>query len=598
MIATFKKLYELLSLRERKQAVWVFALMLLVALVEAVGVASILPLISVLSDPEMVERNAMLNALYVRSGVEDIDAFILFLGFAFLLILFTSLALKASSQWAQIHFTKMRVHSLGYRLTQRYLAQEYSWFLVRHTSRITTTILAEINKVISGSLFPAMQMIAHSIVSLFLMILLIVIEPLLALVAAAGLGGAYGLIYLSVRQPLSRFGRWRQEANRQRYKVTQETFGGVKDVKVRGIEKLMVDRFKKPSLDTAKQEIRIDIIKEIPGFFMQAFVFGGIVAIMLYLLAAYGSMMGALPVLATFAFAGYRLMPALQSIFKHLTSLRAMGPALDALVDDLRTLEPLNTHDQLAPGERMSQPLKGITLEGIYYHYPNTKVWALKDLNIFIKAHHQVALVGATGSGKSTTVDLLLGLLRPQQGSLFVDGVAIDASNVRLWQRVIGYVPQDIFLADDSVAGNIAFGLPKEQINMEAVVKACKTANLHDFIVDELPEGYQTFVGERGTRLSGGQKQRIGIARALYHDPDVIVMDEATSALDNSTERAIMEAVENLAGQKTVIMIAHRLSTVRNCDMIYYLDRGEIVAHGRYEELLEMSPEFRVMAGV
>ncbi|TVP60376.1 MAG: ABC transporter ATP-binding protein [Halomonadaceae bacterium] len=573
-------------------------MMLLVALVEAIGVASILPLISVLSDPELVERNSVLNTIYQHSGMKNIDDFILFLGFAFLFILFTSLALKASSQWAQIHFTKMRVHSLSYRLTQRYLAQEYSWFLVRHTSRITTTILAEINKVVSGSLFPAMQMIAHGIVSLFLMILLILIEPLLALGAAAGLAGAYGLIYFSVRQRLSRFGRWRQEANRQRYKVIQETFGGVKDVKVRGIEKLMVDRFKKPSLDTARQEIKVDIIKEIPGFFMQGFVFGGIVIIMLYLLAAYGSMMGALPILATFAFAGYRLMPALQSIFKNLTSLRSMGPALDSLIEDLRTLEPFNDQHHLPHDQRMAQPLEGITLQGIHYHYPNTETWALKNLNIFIKAHQQVALVGATGSGKSTTVDLILGLLRGQKGNLLVDGVPIDSSNVRLWQRIIGYVPQDIFLSDDTVAGNVAFGQPKDQIDMDAVVKACKIANLHDFVVNELPEGYQTFVGERGTRLSGGQKQRIGIARAIYHDPEVIVMDEATSALDNTTERAIMEAVDNLAGQKTVIMIAHRLSTVKNCDVIYYLNHGEVVAQGSYEKLLELSPEFRVMAGV
>lgn len=598
MRATLQKLYELLSARERKQAVWVFLLMLLVAFFETVGVASILPLISVLSDPEMIERNKYLQLAYQHSGVESIDSFVLVLGGGFLLIFFTSLTLKAMSQWVQINFTKMRVHSLGCRLTQRYLAQEYSWFLQRHTSMITTTILAEINKVISGSLFPTMQMISHGIVTLFLMILLLMIEPFLALAATIGLAGAYGLIYFAVRQPLSRFGRWRQQANMKRYKVTQETFGGVKDVKVRGIEQLMVERFEKPSLITARQEIRIDIIKAIPGFFMQAFVFGGVVAIMLYLLAAYGSMEGALPVLATFAFAGYRLMPALQSIFRNLTSLRSMAPALEALIQDLRHLAPYNAAADVPEGKRMAAPEKGLRLEGVYYKYPNADSWALKNLTIDIKAHQQVALVGATGSGKSTTVDLILGLLTPQKGCIYVDGTVIDASNVRLWQRIIGYVPQDIFLSDDTVAGNIAFGLPEHQIDHEAVVKAAKTANLHDFILEELPQGYQTFVGERGTRLSGGQKQRIGIARALYYDPEVIVMDEATSALDNTTERVIMEAVDNLAGKKTVIMIAHRLTTVRNCDIIYYLHRGEVAAQGSYEQLLELSPEFRAMAGV
>jgi ABC-type multidrug transport system fused ATPase/permease subunit len=221
----------------------------------------------------------------------------------------------------------------------------------------------------------------------------------------------------------------------------------------------------------------------------------------------------------------------------------------------------------------------------------------LKDLHIEIPPNKQVALVGATGSGKSTTVDLILGLLQPEKGQITVDGTPINASNVRSWQRAIGYVPQDIFLSDDTIAGNIAFGLPDKQIDHEAVVKAAKVANLHEFVVNELPESYQTHVGERGTRLSGGQKQRIGIARALYHDPDVIVMDEATSALDNTTERAIMEAVNNLAGQKTIIMIAHRLSTVRQSDIIYFLESGEVVAKGSYEELLEDSSDFRAMAG-
>jgi len=550
-----------------------------------------------MSDPSSVENNAILRELYQRSGAEDVDAFVVIMGFGFLLVLFTSLGFKAVSQWAQIRFTKMRVYAVGYRLTERYLAQPYSWFLVRHTSRLTTTILSEVNKVISGSLFPAMQLIAHGVVALFLLAFLIFIEPILAISAAIALGGAYGLIYGLFRVPLSRFGRWRQSANLQRFKVTQETFGGIKDVKVRGIEHLMVERFNKPSFDTAHQEIRIDIIKQIPGFFMQAFVFGGIVAIMLYLRGVHGSMLGALPIVATFAFAGYRLMPALQSIYKQLTSLRSMGPALDLLIEDLHNLDPIVDHTALNEVERMAPSREGIRLEGVYFRYPGAETCALKDLHIEIPPNKQVALVGATGSGKSTTVDLILGLLQPEKGQITVDGTPINASNVRSWQRAIGYVPQDIFLSDDTIAGNIAFGLPDKQIDHEAVVKAAKVANLHEFVVNELPESYQTHVGERGTRLSGGQKQRIGIARALYHDPDVIVMDEATSALDNTTERAIMEAVNNLAGQKTIIMIAHRLSTVRQSDIIYFLESGEVVAKGSYEELLEDSSDFRAMAG-
>tara|TARA_R110000850_G_scaffold102658_1_gene212011 strand:- start:2246 stop:4072 length:1827 start_codon:yes stop_codon:yes gene_type:complete len=598
MFQTFGKLREILTPSERRRAFLVFLLMLLVALLETAGVASVLPFISVLSDPESVERNPYLAKAYEWSGSSSITDFITLLGMGFLAVLILSLVAKALSQWVQLEFTKMRVHSVGCRLNQRYLAQPYDWFLNQHTSRLTTTILSEVNRVISASLFPALQLVAHGIVAICLFSFLLIVNPLVALVAGVVLSGCYGCIYFIVRRPLGRFGRFRFEANQKRFKVTQEIFGGIKDVKISGLESQMLKRFEEPSYHTAKQEVRMDIIRQLPGFFMQGLLFGGVVGILLYLSSVHGSMIGALPTFAAFAFAGYRLMPSLQQIYSHLASLKTSAPSLDSLIDDLRSLEPYKPHHETNDRRERFPPLKsGIVLRDVSYTYPGMDSSALKSLNMTIAARQQIGLVGSTGSGKSTTVDLILGLLTPGDGVLEVDGTPINSTNVRKWQRSIGYVPQHIFLADDTVAGNIAFGLPAEERDHDAIIKAAKIANLHEFIEHQLPDGYNTEVGERGVRLSGGQRQRIGIARAMYYDPEVIIMDEATSALDNITEKAVMSAVDNLSEHKTVVMIAHRLSTIRNCDLIYLMNDGKVSAKGTFEELIVSSPEFQKMNG-
>lgn len=591
-----KKLLALLSPSERKRAAVLMGMMLVMAFLDVLGVASIMPFMAVLANPELLQTNAVLNTAFTASqhtGIHTTEQFLFALGVLVFVLLVTSLAFKALTTYTQIRFALMREYSIGKRLVEGYLHQPYSWFLNRHSADLGKTILLEVSAVVDGGLTPLMTLIAQSTVALSLLILLIIVDPLLALSVGMVLGLAYGGIFAVMSGWLKRLGQARIRANKERFTAVSEAFGAAKEVKVGGLEQAYIQCFAKPAEIYAKGQVTVSLIKQLPRYILEAIAFGGMLLVILYLMAKSGSFAGALPVISLYAFAGYRLMPALQQIYGAFTQLRFAGPALDALYKDLTSLQPANAqHSHLSP-----LPLtQVITLNQVSYRYPNAPQPTLKGIDITIPAHSTVGYVGASGSGKTTTVDVILGLLEPQEGQLIVDGQPITAANRRQWQRAIGYVPQHIYLADDSVASNIAFGVNAKDIDQKAVERAAKIANLDEFVINDLPQGYATTVGERGVRLSGGQRQRIGIARALYHNPQVLILDEATSALDNLTEQAVMDAVNNLGHDITIILIAHRLSTVRQCDQIYLLDRGEVRAQGTFDELSENSTQFKLMA--
>jgi ABC-type bacteriocin/lantibiotic exporter with double-glycine peptidase domain len=543
-----------------------------------------------------VETNAILKTVYTVSsnfGVDTPEQFLFALGIGVFLLLVGSLAFKALTTYVQLRFTLMREYSIGKRLVEGYLHQPYSWFLNRHSADLGKTILSEVSNVTDGGITPTMNLIAQGTVAIALLMLLIVMDPKLALIVGLTLAAVYSLIFRTTSALLARMGTERVKANQERFVVVSEAFGAAKEVKVGGLEYAYIQRFAGPAQTYARYQASAQVISQLPRFALEAIAFGGMLLVMLYLMAQSGGFASALPIIALYAFAGYRLMPALQQVYGALTQLRFSGPALDALHKDLMSLQPTGPYQQ-QPALPLNQV---ITLNNIVYRYPNAAIPALKGISLTIPARSTVGLVGATGSGKTTTVDLILGLLDAQEGTLAIDGQPITDHNKRAWQRAIGYVPQQIYLADDTVAANIAFGIEPEQIDQAAVERAAKIANLHEFVTNDLPQGYATTVGERGVRLSGGQRQRIGIARALYHKPQVLILDEATSALDNLTEQAVMEAVNNLGHDITIILIAHRLSTVRQCDQIYLLERGEVNASGTYEELIDSSQQFAAMAG-
>ena len=593
----FRKLLFLLSSHERKQAILLLLMILIMALLDVIGVASILPFMAVLTDPTLVETNLILNKIFKISnkfGIENNKQFLFALGVLVFVLLLFSLTFKALTSYAQVRFVQMRQYSIGKRLVRGYLNQPYSWFLSRNSADLGKTILSEISEVVGAGMAPVMELIAKGIVTILLISLLILADPKLAMIVGLSLSGLYGLIYKLAFKYVDQIGKERLKNNQMRYTAISEAFGAAKEVKVGRLEEVYIKRFSDPAKIYARNLAAVKVISQLPRYALEAIAFGGILLVILYLMAKTGSFSNALPIISLYAFAGYRLMPALQQIYNSITSITFVTPSVNKLYDDIKNLKPFNTNQN-----QSAMPLENqITLKNIYYNYPNSSKTILKNINLSISAKTTVGLVGTTGSGKTTTVDIILSLLKPQKGTLEIDDQVITNQNSKAWLRSIGYVPQHIYLSDDTVAANIAFGVEAENIDQEVIKKVSKIANLHEFVTNELPKNYQTTIGERGVRLSGGQRQRIGIARALYHNPKVLILDEATSALDNLTEKAVMEAIDNLGKNITIILIAHRLSTVKKCDRIYLLEKGELKNEGTFEELIKANDNFRLAAKI
>jgi len=575
---TWQKVLALLTTKEKRRGGLVLVMVTMMAVLETAGVASIMPFLAVLGNPEVVNTNPILNVLYEGLGFESVDAFIMALGAAaFGLILFSAL-FRSLTHYAMNRFIEMRRHSIGKRLLETYLRQPYAFFLDRHSGDMAKNILSEVDQLVQQVFRPGMNMLAYSVVILALVILLVTVDPWLALGVAVVIGGMYTLIFGAVRGVLGRVGRDRALANQERFTAASEALGGIKDIKLLGREHAYLSRFDGPSSRQARHQSTNQTLSQVPKFMIEAVGFGGVIALILILLATHGgstnnALGDILPILGLYVFAGYRMLPAAQNIYSGLAKLRFGAAAVDAAYNDLKQRTALAELYKQAP--KRLEPKQAIILQNIHYTYPNAQRPALHGINLEIPVGSSVGIIGTSGAGKTTLVDVLLGLLRPTEGAIVVDGQPITDDNLRTWQQALGYVPQDIFLTDSTVAENIALGVPTEQIDHEQVERCARMAQVHDFIVSDMPQGYSTVVGERGVRLSGGQRQRIGIARALYHDPSVLVFDEATSALDNETERAVMEAIDALAGTKTLILIAHRLSTVRNCQRVVRLEQGQ-----------------------
>ncbi|MDA9138851.1 ABC transporter ATP-binding protein/permease [Candidatus Pelagibacter ubique] len=592
---TLKKILDFLTPVEKKQAFLLLILILCMALLDVIGIASVLPFIAVLSNPELIETSAALNYLYQASsilGVGSNKQFMLALGVVVFLLLIISLILRSFTAYAQVRYALMREYSIGARLIKGYLHEHYGWFLNRNSADLHKVILSGVSEIIHETIIPGINLVVHSIVTLTILTLLFVVNYKLALAVSLIFAISYGSIFFFMKNILFKMGSDRLQANEDRFIAVNEAFGAIKEVKVGRLEKVFVDRFSKPARIYASRQSIAVAISAVPRYFIEGIAFGGMILLILVLMMRGDMFSNILPIIVLYTFAGYRLIPSLQQIYVAFTQLRFSSATLDSMHKDLKNFSSLEVTSNTITNMQLS---KSITLANISFDYPDSKKSSLKNINLFIPAFKKVGIIGATGSGKTTLIDIILGLLDPKQGTLSVDGNIINFKNKQSWQKSIGYVPQQNYLVDNSIAANIAFGIDLKNINHKSVEQAAKIANLHDFIMNELPNNYNTIVGERGVRLSGGQRQRIAIARALYRKPQVLILDEATSALDGLTEQTVMEAMHNLKNKITTILITHRLSAVKNCDIIFVLEQGELKDQGSYEELNQSSAIFKKM---
>lgn len=593
-----KQLLSLLSKKEKRKLLLVFGGVLVLGILEIAGIGSIMPFMSVASNPGMIQTNEYLNWAYEKFGFKTAETFLFSLGVGAVLFILVSNTMKALVTYVTTRYATMRLHYLSFRLFRRYIYRPYTFFLDKNTSELLKNILGEVATLINKALMPLLDLATSIVISVLIVAMLVIVDPVLAVITFAVIGTIYSTIYLFVKRRLDTLGKRRIESNRLRYRKVSEAFGGIKDVKVLGREEYFLNDFAPPSIENAKVQITSTVIGAIPRYVLEVVAFGGLLMIVLYMMRTMGNFRDAVPVIGLYAFAAYRLIPSLQKIFADLARLRTNLPVAELIHENLGDWQAAEARiNSIKKFDSAPLPFNDILrLDAIRFSYPTGNSPIIKDQTFEIKKNTTVGLVGPTGCGKTTTVDIILGLLEPQKGKIFVDGVEITNENIGSWRKQIGYVPQYIYLADDTVAKNIAFGVPEKLIDMEAVEKAAQIANIHDFISGEMPLKYQTIVGERGIRLSGGQRQRIGIARALYTDPTILVLDEATSSLDGLTEAAIMDAIRTLSHKKTIIMIAHRLSTVRECDEIFAMNDGVVIDKGTYHSLLERNEQFRKIA--
>lgn len=602
MISVLSKLRSLLSRQDRVRVLLLIALLIGVALAEMAGIASIMPFMAVVTNPEVVHSNSLLREVYQRFGIANDATFMTFLGAMVLTLLVCNNAAKALSTWLSLRFQNRLVYTISRRLLARYMARPYSYFLHRNSAELGNTLVGEVGRVVAGVLSPVMDIASNLLICLAILTLLILVDPLVALAIATVLGGSYSLIYLLARRNLARISRQQVEANASKYKYAGEALGGIKDLKVLGRELTFLDRYVFFAERHARNNVAAGVIAQLPRYALEIVAFGGILVVVLYLIGQGQQTAKMIPVMALYSFAGYRLLPALQQLFSAITTLRYNTASLDVVHTDLTNGIELDSDAEAAlVRSRDATPLPfehEIELRDVSFGYEGTTEPTLNGLNLKIPVNSSIGFVGPTGCGKTTSVDVIMGLLLPSHGQVLIDGQELSMANLASWQKNIGYVPQQIYISDDTLARNIAFGVPDQEVDMAAVRRAAAIANLAEFVERDLQEGYETRIGERGVRLSGGQRQRIGIARAMYHDPAVLILDEATSALDGITEEYVMEAVHNLSRRKTIIVIAHRLSTVRECDMIYQLDQGTVVSSGTYNDMLHNSEWFRTASGV
>ncbi|WP_318342335.1 ABC transporter ATP-binding protein [Acinetobacter sp. 16] len=568
MFSILIQLWKILTPLDKRKLLVVLILVVIMAGIEAIGVVSIMPFLAVLANPTVIESNLLLQKISKILLVSDTRQFIVYLGVISLIIVICSTVIKIITQYALYRFSNLQRHYFSTRLLEIYLQQPYEFFIEKNSSNLIKNILSEVDELVRGIIQPILFLIAYSVVILCVIAILVCYDPIMAISTAFILMFFYIIIFLSVKKVLDRIGQSFVEANEMRYQACSEVLGGIKDIIINHAEKQYIEKVDHSSRLYSLHLATKETLGQVPLHIVETIGYGCIIILAITLVVSGKEISHILPILGLYGIAAYRMLPAAQNIYRAVSQIKFSQKVFNVIKNEfLLEREKID----FKPDYKLKFE-KIIQLENICFSYSSRSDHLIfDDFNLNILKNQSIGIVGKSGSGKSTLMDIMLGLLHPNNGKILIDGVELNQNNIQAWYQIVGYVPQSIYLADKSIAENIAFGLDVEQIDMQAVRLAAQQAQIDEFIVKQLPHAYQTKVGERGVMLSGGQRQRIGIARALYKNPQILFMDEATSALDIETEHAVNEAIQNLSGKKTIVIIAHRESAVNNCDKVIKL---------------------------
>jgi len=593
---TIKKIFYILPKGDPYKVSMLFLLMLIKAVLEVLGIGMIPAFVSIVAAPDRVLEIAWLQPVFEWLNITGSRDLLLWGSAALLGIFIVKSAYIIFFNYIEARYIFNRRYIISHRMMSAYMQAPYTFHLQRNTAELLRNVTSEVYILINKVLSKILAMAREGLMAFAILLFLLVVEPLITVIVILFAGLGAGTFLQLTKRKVKEYGVREQVHRSEMIKAVNQGLGGLKDARILNREFEFIKRFSDEARDSSKLLTYISYTSKIPQPLIETVAVAGMMMISA-ILVWQGRPLGIIiPILTLFAMAIVRLMPAIRNLTSDYTNLIYNMVSLNPIYNDLKSLEETNREFRaerrdIKPME-LEQKIEGCN---VFYSYPNSEEHALDGVSFSIPRGKAVAFVGESGAGKTTVVDLLLGLLDPGKGEILVDGRDIR-ENISAWQRNIGYIPQSIYLADETLRKNIAFGVPVEEIDDKQVMKALELAQLTKMVDDQLPEGLDTILGENGTRLSGGQRQRVGIARALYHNPQVLVMDEATSALDNITEKEITKAIESLKGERTIIMIAHRLTTVQNCDILYLMKDGKIKDMGTYNQLIEKNNEFRKMA--
>ncbi|SFD66899.1 ABC-type multidrug transport system, ATPase and permease component [Lentibacillus persicus] len=576
-----QKLFKLFTRREKKKLIMLFMMMIVAAILETAGIGLIAPFVGLVTNPEIIQEQPILSYVYELLGFNSSTAFIIFAVIMLLSVFVLKNLYLLLFNYAQFRVVLNQQVKLSRDLFKEYLTKPYAFHLQRNSADLLRNVNGEVSKVFQGIIISSFQLFTELLIIFCIVSLLLVTAPVATLAASALLGGSVYIFFAVIRKKISRLGKEQQRVSGTMIQWVNQGLGASKEVKVSGKESFFINSYTGQSQIKANNSRYMKMLEQAPRYFIETLLVSVVLITMLIIVFQGTGTTELISTMALFAMAAFRLMPSITRVVSLSATIRYSQPALEVVYEDLikskqKEAGLVNKADTAIVNKGDRAFTDSISLNDVSFRYPDQHELAVDGVSLTIPIGQSAAFVGESGAGKTTLVDIILGLFTPEKGNVLLDGESIH-SNKALWQQKIGYIPQFIFLSDDTIRGNVAFGIDQDKIDDQEVWRALEQAQLKEF-VEWLPDKLDTSVGEGGVRLSGGQRQRIGIARALYNNPEILFMDEATSALDNDTEKEIMKAIDGLKGEKTLIIIAHRLSTIENCDLVFKINNGRLIS--------------------